>query len=212
MTKQTKTIAVGSSAVVLLVGLWLLRTQALFGDSMTIFRGVTEIKSLSVVIAHTTSPLALICISLFATFLAVETHHIYTWLQIAATLLVTVGFCWLIKEVTQLPRPANAQLVATGFSQYAFPSTHTASAGAVAVLAGFHIQRLTQLANRAVYPLLVVGVFVVGVSRVALDAHTISDVLAGLVIGISLGLLAAMMWPRWYQLLNQVSGHRQEIR
>ncbi len=211
MQKHAQAVTVTSSAAVLLAGLWLLRTQLAFSDAIETIGSAAGIKSVSVVVAQITSPVALVCVALFAAFLAVETHHVYAWLQIATALIITMAICWLLKEIIQLPRPANAQLITTGFSEYAFPSTHAASAGTVAVLAGFHARRLTTLANTTIYLPLSVGVIAVGISRVALRAHTISDVLAGLVLGISLGLLAAMMWSRWYQLLRQLNEHQQGI-
>lgn len=211
MQKHVQVISIAGSTAALLVGFWLLRTQLVLSDALPTITVATEITSGAVAIAHITSPIALICVALFAAFLAVETHHIHAWLQIVISLLITVGVCWLMKEATQLHRPANAQLITTGLSEYAFPSTHAASAGTVAVLVGFHARRLTGLARTAIYTPLSLGVFVVGASRLVLGAHTISDVLAGLVLGTSLGLLAVMTWPRLHQFLCQLHERQREI-
>lgn len=210
MKKQTQAVAVTSFAVVLLVMFWLLRTRSVLLDEITakIASSSAWVESSAMVVAHATSPVVLICVALFAAFLAIETHHMYAWLHIAAALVITFGISWLLKEITQLPRPANAQLVAPGLSEYAFPSTHAASASTLAVLAGFHVRRLTKLDSTTIYLPISISVVAIGVSRIVLRAHTVSDVLAGLVLGVSLGLLAAMMWSRWSKFLHRQNEHR----
>jgi undecaprenyl-diphosphatase len=70
--------------------------------------------------------------------------------------------------------------------RFSFPSGHTITAFAIAVPIGIY------------YPSLLIGLIFcamsVAASRVLLGLHYLSDVLAGLVIGIGIGLLAVTFW------------------
>ena len=89
-----------------------------------------------------------------------------------------------IKALTQVPRPPAADAVGV-FSGYAFPSGHATDAAAVygmlAVLLAIVLPR--RGAKAAVWTAAVVVVGLVGLSRIYLGAHWLTDVLAGIAIG-----------------------------
>jgi membrane-associated phospholipid phosphatase len=89
-----------------------------------------------------------------------------------------------IKLLTQVPRPPAPAAVHT-FSGYAFPSGHatdaTAVYGMLAVLLAAGISR--RGAKAAVWLAAVTLVGLVGLSRVYLGGHWLTDVLAGFAIG-----------------------------
>lgn len=209
MRIHTQVALIISSITLLLIGMFQLRVRMIFAEAGWVAESLASLQSTAVVLAHATSPIMLICVALFGTFLAVETHHTYAWLQLATALVATLAICWLIKETTQIGRPEDAQLVATGLSEYAFPSTHAATAGTLAVLTAFHLKRLTNFPNPFIYSLVGTAAILVGVSRIAVKAHTTIDVTAGLVLGLGLGFVAALSWPYWYQLLNRLATHQQ---
>jgi len=106
-------------------------------------------------------------------------------------LLLLVGAyagAWLlqrtIKLFTQVPRPPATEAVGV-FSGYAFPSGHATDAAAVygmlAVLLAAALPRRS--AKAAVWTVAVVVVGLVGLSRIYLGGHWLTDVLAGFAVG-----------------------------
>jgi undecaprenyl-diphosphatase len=110
------------------------------------------------------------------------------WRKIAAVLIIVIAFNVLInedlKEIVHRIRPDN--VVVGGYlvvHSYSFPSGHTQTAFAIAtVLSAFLARRY----NVITY-LLAAGV---GMSRIYLGVHYLSDVVAGAAVGIVLGVLA----------------------
>ena len=105
-------------------------------------------------------------------------------------LLLLVGAyagAWLlqrtIKALTQVPRPPATEAVGV-FSGYAFPSGHATDAavyGMLAVLLAAALPRRS--AKAAVWTVAVVVVGLVGLSRIYLGGHWLTDVLAGFAVG-----------------------------
>lgn len=101
-----------------------------------------------------------------------------------------------IKLLTQVPRPPATDAVGV-FSGYAFPSGHatdaTAVYGMLAVLLAAALPRRS--AKAAVWTVAVVVVGLVGLSRIYLGGHWLTDVLAGFAIGAawSTSLLVVLM-------------------
>lgn len=111
----------------------------------------------------------------------------------------------VMKAVLARPRPpgAVAQVVETG---WAFPSGHTASATAVAVMVGFLFTRGRPRRRALPIWLGAIGIAgMVGVSRVYLGVHWPSDVIAGWLLG---ALCAAGALCAWHVAINgrQVNG------
>jgi undecaprenyl-diphosphatase len=110
---------------------------------------------------------------------------------LAATLAVAAGIALFLelKRVFKRKRPCEmephcwAELLPP--DQFSFPSGHTITAFAVtAALAGFYPEMLPGLLFCAVS---------IAASRVVLGMHFLSDVLAGAVLGVTLGALATAL-------------------
>ncbi len=109
------------------------------------------------------------------------------WKKIAAIMIITLAFGMVInddlKDIFQHPRPDNA-VVWSYFSHnnYSFPSGHTETAFIVAtVLSAYVAWRY--------WPVLYLLAGAVGISRLYLDVHYLTDVAAGAATGILIGVL-----------------------
>ncbi len=95
-------------------------------------------------------------------------------LTVALTAVLTAA----IKGLVRRRRPSEKWAIST--DKYSFPSGHAARAGAVAVTLSFALPSYTLL--------FLLWAVLVGIARVALSRHYLSDVVAGLALGIIIGI------------------------
>jgi membrane-associated phospholipid phosphatase len=103
---------------------------------------------------------------------------------------------WAVKAVVDRPRPPESlRLVTVGSSSY--PSGHTAIATAAAASLIIAARRSPRIAvRRGVVAGLVALAAVVGLSRLALGVHWLTDVIGGALLGLGwVALLALLMVP-----------------
>ncbi|MFZ2293808.1 MAG: phosphatase PAP2 family protein [Polaromonas sp.] len=131
----------------------------------------------------------------------------WDWL-LTLVLTVPVGMLLnvLLKNVFQRARPSFDDTLLT-LSSYSFPSGHTAAATLFyGVLAAYLICRVKSWPWRAVIAMLaVLLVGLVGLSRIYLGAHYLSDVLAAMAAGsawLAFSLTAAGTWRRRQMVLS----------
>jgi undecaprenyl-diphosphatase len=110
-------------------------------------------------------------------FLKGNTKAAWHWLAAySATGLLT----WLLKNTVEISRPVDFQ---TGFS---FPSAHTSMSVAVYGFLALMIARELPVQRRWIpYSLVGLAITLIGLSRLYLGVHWLSDVLAGLCLGIA---------------------------
>ena len=103
---------------------------------------------------------------------------------LAGTMLASVLFTDIVKELVERPRPPGADLVET--SGWSFPSSHALSCTTTYALLAVVVWR-TSWPRRLRLAAIAAGVTVpilVGLSRVGLDVHYPSDVLGGWLAGV----------------------------
>lgn len=110
------------------------------------------------------------------------------WITLAAWIAALAGggaLDWLLKLIIRRPRPVGAEQFLTGYS-FSFPSGH--SMGSLVGLGMFAYVLIAfwlpaRRHRTLVVALAFVGVLVIGVSRMYLGVHYLSDVIAGFAAG-----------------------------
>ncbi len=106
--------------------------------------------------------------------------------MIIALLLTSIIGEGLIKNIIQRPRVFNSiddiKLIIKAPSSYSFPSGHTASSFAAAMVLGYYIKKYKYL--------FYFSAFLVAFSRLYLWVHYPSDIVGGIVFGIICGFVA----------------------
>ncbi|XKT74118.1 MAG: phosphatase PAP2 family protein [Patescibacteria group bacterium UBA2163] len=101
--------------------------------------------------------------------------------------LTTFAIVTVIKNTVRTPRPRNAAVATVGYS---FPSGHAAAGGFFATSISYLMAQQFSGIIVLLVSALVVGIGVsIAVSRVFLRAHTIPQILVGLIIGVSVPLI-----------------------
>jgi undecaprenyl-diphosphatase len=124
-----------------------------------------------------------------------------------AALFISNVAVYLLKFVIAEPRPfltlPNVDLLVYENEIYSFPSGHTASSFAAAVVIGLSYKLNLKNRNyRLIYPLLAFAA-VIGFSRIYVGVHYPLDVIFGAVVGILSGLLILKMGNS--RLVNKMS-------
>jgi membrane-associated phospholipid phosphatase len=76
-----------------------------------------------------------------------------------------------------------------GYDYNSMPSGHATTAGAASVILALALPRLA--------PLILPLGFALALTRVAVEAHYLSDICAGLALGASCALMSLIVWRRW---------------
>jgi undecaprenyl-diphosphatase len=114
-------------------------------------------------------------------------------LVLAGTLLASVLFTNIVKELVERPRPPGADLVST--SGYSFPSSHALNTTTTYALLAVVVWR-TSLPRRLRLATIAAGVtlpILIGLSRIGLDVHYPSDVLGGWLAGVAFVAVAVTL-------------------
>ena len=97
------------------------------------------------------------------------------------SMVIIGGFVELLKEIFMRSRPLNSVISATG---YAFPSGHAAAAIVFfGLLAYIFFRNKSLRIKRTAYFFAAVLILLIGLSRIYLRVHWLSDVLGGFLVG-----------------------------
>lgn len=108
--------------------------------------------------------------------------------------IVAVGVFNLVKLGVHRTRPAGGLLLPV--VTYSFPSGHATASAAVFATLGWVLAREGKLAWGAAVPLAIVPPLLIGFSRVYLDVHWATDVVAGWCAGAAVAALSAGVYER----------------
>lgn len=116
---------------------------------------------------------------------------------LALSLIGAAALAHLAKELFARPRPEGVPGLSPVVSSFSFPSSHAMQATAVAVALSVLLARRRWRKSAGANCMLALAVATVGLSRIHLQAHYPSDVLAGTLVAVGwvLGLRTAMFAP-----------------
>ncbi len=148
--------------------------------------------SISTIMAYLFDPIVLAGIGMIAA--------IYLWLKkekkksitLAITLVMAAILLKIMKPLFALERPLNMLVSETG---YAFPSGHSAM---IIVLLGMLIMIFSQKIRQKKLAIISSAVFalIIGLSRILLNVHWLTDILGGYLLGALIISLAALTYPK----------------
>ncbi|MEX2515069.1 MAG: phosphatase PAP2 family protein [Candidatus Paceibacterota bacterium] len=194
MISLSQTLAIITTSFFGFILLWLERIYSnapLFGDITA--GGDSLLTTLSLLVSAATSPVLALTLTIIASLVAVADHHQRLWWFSAGVLLTGITTSTILKELVMLPRPEYA-LIQLG--SYGFPSTH-ATVATILCIGGIWITyHWTALRNRKLWMyLLLIGWVIICTSRMTLGVHSISDVLAGVLLGTAVSSVAILLAP-----------------
>lgn len=139
------------------------------------------------IISDMFSPQVLATVTVFLVVVLLEHRHRDTARFIGATMVLNLALISAIKLLTQRARPQDVSWLG-----YSFPSGHAMTATVFfGILSYFAYAHLRRTAAHAILAASAAIIVMVGWSRIALNVHWLSDVLAGYFFGGA--LLAAMI-------------------
>ena len=103
----------------------------------------------------------------------------------ATLMLIGTGAIYIIKEIVQRARPLNTLITETGYS---FPSGHTTIATIFFGILSYWALNKTHSKKIKIYLILLTSliILIIGLSRLILNIHWLTDILAGLFLGLTI--------------------------
>jgi membrane-associated phospholipid phosphatase len=199
LTRAAAVLGVLFAALTVLVALeprWLVVSldAGVAADVRSALTGRTAVLDVLRVVTWAGHPLVVDALVLIGAALLWRAHRPIAAVAVVVTGLVSLLVRELVKVGLDRGRPLGGFSTATGGS---FPSGHTAGAAFVAVAAIVLVGRVWVVVVATVYAL------VIGASRLLLGVHWLSDVVGGLLLGATFGLLVPWAqtqigerWPR----------------
>ncbi len=118
-------------------------------------------------------------------------------LPLWCSLLVAVGLTTVFKNLLDISGPTNRYLLETS---PAFPSGHAAvSVAFFGVIYFMYFKKFSKKKERKLFlAFILIAIFLIGLSRLVLDVHFLTDVIAGYIVGLC-GLLAAVILSKKFK-------------
>lgn len=200
MIRPPQTLLVTTTAT---VGLLLLWFQRIYGNTPLLEGIVPAADStatiLALLVSGFTSPVTVVLIAVAGGLFAAYEHHAKLWWLFASLLAVGAAASSLLKELIQLDRP---EVALVPLSSYGFPSTHATLATIILITVVWFVYYWRQQPHQLIVGLTTAGWLLICSSRILLGVHSLSDVLAGIMLGISIATVAITVAPRLFQYWN----------
>lgn len=150
---------------------------------------------ISKAIGYLLDPVCIIILAMIISVVMFRTRLKKDSIFFSSVMLLGGSFIYITKEIVQKARPINALVQETGFS---FPSGHTLIS---VIFFGFFIylalKRIKSTTYKAVISiLLIISILFIGLSRLVLNVHWLSDVLGGFLLGLFI-LLSFIVIPKY---------------
>lgn len=134
------------------------------------------------------------------------TYFLFKWSgkRIAIEFLVAIStsfvLVWLIKLFVNHPRPELGIITAYGPS---FPSAHAAVATTFFLFFLRFMRHEKNVFRRTIHQVFcILAPLMIGLSRIYLGVHWLSDVVAGIVVGVVALAVSRYLWKRTYNLIS----------
>lgn len=197
--RPTHASLIALASLVGIIALWLERISGSSIDQAFSAAAGSLLADAALIVSAMTSPTTVLAVVILSGIFAAYEHHARIWWFLSGLLVSTTAGSLLLKQLLALPRPETALIQLTS---YGFPSTHTTLA---TVLFIFGVWLYVWLEGRRnVWITLLAGVawLAVCVSRILLGVHSISDVLAGILLGVAIGVIAVSLAPQVFKYLK----------
>ena len=142
----------------------------------------------NIVFDYTSILFAFIFSTIVIAIFAISLFIYFIWKKYKPVFLVTISIAVqavilkIIKEVIARPRPDFAlTLPMLPYSQYSFPSGHTAAAFLIAIV-------LSKYYPKYKYPLFIIAILT-AISRLYIGLHYLTDIIIGAIIGVIIGII-----------------------
>ena len=134
----------------------------------------------------------------FTTFVAYLLWHrrLFSAIHIACAGLFTAFITHFLKNFWMIERP---DLVVTAPSSFAYPSGHSSGATVLyGLLAAFIAQELNHKDRWKCYALFFIPMVLIAMSRLLLNVHWFSDIIGGILLGLSICGLTRLIYSRFH--------------
>jgi len=139
--------------------------------------------------------------ALIYTFLDKRDKKRISWILyvLLPSVLIAYGFSEVLKFLFQIPRPCF--LLENCPTGYSFPSSHAT------IITAFAIITILNLKKPKLYILPIILAVLVGLSRIALGYHTLTDVIGGAVIGFFVSILVNEIYKKLSKVKIRIIGY-----
>lgn len=198
MIRLTHALIITIAALTGLGFLWLERIYSntpLLGE-LTVPVADSTLAILALLVSGLTSPAVVIMVSVTGALFAAYKHQIILWWLFVGLLSVGLAASTILKIAISLPRPEYGLVQ---LSSYGFPSTHATLATIIFITASWFAYHWQVLSHRLIIAGIGISWLTVCASRILLGVHSLSDVLAGIMLGTAIGAVALFLAPHIFK-------------
>lgn len=195
MIKIPHAITIVISAGIGFILLWLERIYS----SRPLYEGLVLVSESNFIVtaAHivsaATTPAIFVIVCISGAVVAAHEHHAKLWWLLVGLILLGIAISGILKGLIMLPRPNHALIQ---LSTYGFPSTHATVATIIFLVGTWLIYHWKNFSHRLAAAIIMATSWIlISISRILLGVHSLSDVLAGILLGTAIAAVALACMP-----------------